>query len=639
SEFGEKSQEELAILLGHADLRVRQRAQFQLAKSDDARAVFQEALQSENQLTRLHGVWGLWQVGIEDGAESVGEQLLALIDDEDSEIQAQSARVLGDLRYAGAGSSLAQLMTDESLRVRSFAAIAIGRCGYSEGTPALLAALETNANRDEYLRHACVLGLHYLGDEKALAALADHPNAAVRLGAALALRRSKNPDIARFLDDADPLVVHAAIRAINDLHIDEATPALAAKLSSIQLAAETPQQWILLTRLINANFRDGSLESAGRLFAFVARDELPIELRNDALRALADWSDPSIVDPTVALVRPISSDRADIAPVVAEFMPEIQDSLNGELIRTAIMIATDYDYVLPAAILRTALLDTENAAAVRIEILANLTEIADPELPGLLEQLLGDADAEIRAAAMSGLKETDPKRALDGALAWLQSKNPREQQLAIGLLAESNAKRATDALGRALDQAIAGKFPKTALLELLDAAAERPEFETQLVAYQEKAEPFAESEQGGDSARGKRLFETHAAAQCNKCHKIGGVGGVAGPDLSDIGKRYDHAYLLESLINPSEVIVPGYGLMIATLKDGSVVAGALVEEDEETITLKTGEEETQKIARTEIASSNPPISAMPPMTAILNKRELRDLVAYLVEQKTKPKGH
>src|SRR5206468_5764296 len=49
----------------------------------------------------------------------------------------------------------------------------------------------------------------------------------------------------------------------------------------------------------------------------------------------------------------------------------------------------------------------------------------------------------------------------------------------------------------------------------------------------------------GDVERGRAVFFKTAGVQCATCHKIGGVGGAVGPDLSEIGKKYDRAKILE----------------------------------------------------------------------------------------------
>src|SRR5262249_2844838 len=55
--------EELARLLGHADRRVRQEAQFALAASKGGEKILLQAAQEgPGQLARLHGLWGVGQI-------------------------------------------------------------------------------------------------------------------------------------------------------------------------------------------------------------------------------------------------------------------------------------------------------------------------------------------------------------------------------------------------------------------------------------------------------------------------------------------------------------------------------------------------------------------------------------------------
>ena len=122
-------------------------------------------------------------------------------------------------------------------------------------------------------------------------------------------------------------------------------------------------------------------------------------------------------------------------------------------------------------------------------------------------------------------------------------------------------------------------------------------------------------------------------------------GGVAGPDLSDIGKRHDAKYILESIVNPSGFVVPGYGMTMMSLKDGTSVGGAFLKEDDTTVTLKipdpkdSNKTEEVDYKKSEIASRTPPISAMPPVGYMMTKSEVRDVVAYLAAQKkTKKEG-
>jgi quinoprotein glucose dehydrogenase len=74
------------------------------------------------------------------------------------------------------------------------------------------------------------------------------------------------------------------------------------------------------------------------------------------------------------------------------------------------------------------------------------------------------------------------------------------------------------------------------------------------------------------------------------------------------------------------------------MKAGDPIMGTLLKEEPETISLKLPDGKTKTIPRADIASMTPPISVMPPMSAILTKRQIRDVVAYLATQKGKGKS-
>lgn len=107
-----------------------------------------------------------------------------------------------------------------------------------------------------------------------------------------------------------------------------------------------------------------------------------------------------------------------------------------------------------------------------------------------------------------------------------------------------------------------------------------------------------------------------------------------GPQLSGIGAQKDRRYLLEALVNPVAQIAPGYGMVSVTLNDGKSYAGVVVKEDAEKVELKLADGSVKKIDVAEVTVKTPPISVMPPMSALLTKRQIRDLVAYLAGLKS-----
>ncbi len=245
------SNNELANLLEHRDLRVRQAAQFALAEKGAATVpLFVRTLKSQNQLARLHAIWGLGQIAREIAFagmtgperdtnlakpwdEKTLEELLPLASDTDAEVVAQAAKIVGDGRLAKGQDSFITLLKHDNLRVRFFAAYALGKLGNSDAVSPLCAMLAQNADTDAFVRHAGVMALYAIAakyPELVLAKSTDTSDA-VRMAVLLVLRRMEDPRIALFLKDKNPQLVLEAARAINDVPIAGAFSDLAALTS------------------------------------------------------------------------------------------------------------------------------------------------------------------------------------------------------------------------------------------------------------------------------------------------------------------------------------------------------------------------------------------------------------------------
>ncbi|MDE0865334.1 MAG: sulfatase-like hydrolase/transferase, partial [Rubripirellula sp.] len=217
--FRHRTTKELASLLHHDDMRVRLRAQFALAERGNASAeVFTGiAIRDDNQLARLHAIWGLGQIGRTDPTTKALAPVVALLDDADSEVRAQAARVLGDAHYGPAASAIVSLLADDTSRVRFFAALALGSLQSGNAVEPVISMLRENDGKDRYLTHAGVVALEQIGDRELLQQWAGDKSVAVRMAVLLVQRRWSDPRIAQFLDDAQLEIVTEAARAINDL--------------------------------------------------------------------------------------------------------------------------------------------------------------------------------------------------------------------------------------------------------------------------------------------------------------------------------------------------------------------------------------------------------------------------------------
>ena len=88
--------DELAKLLEHPDMRIRQEAQFALAdRGADAVDTLVRVAGGDKQLARIHAIWGLGQIGRK--LPDALKPLVALLKDRDPEIR-QAVKVLGEDR-------------------------------------------------------------------------------------------------------------------------------------------------------------------------------------------------------------------------------------------------------------------------------------------------------------------------------------------------------------------------------------------------------------------------------------------------------------------------------------------------------------------------------------------------------------
>jgi putative heme-binding domain-containing protein len=141
----------------------------------------------------------------------------------------------------------------------------------------------------------------------------------------------------------------------------------------------------------------------------------------------------------------------------------------------------------------------------------------------------------------------------------------------------------------------------------------------------------AKGVKGRDFERGKAMY---AATLCAACHKFAGEGGDMGPDLTGSGNRYAIRDLAENILEPSKVISDQYGSEEIHLKDGGLVVGRVVVEENGKLFVMTNPlapDDQTPVDESKVASRKPyPISMMPPgLINPLNAEELLDLIAYL----------
>jgi putative heme-binding domain-containing protein len=124
---------------------------------------------------------------------------------------------------------------------------------------------------------------------------------------------------------------------------------------------------------------------------------------------------------------------------------------------------------------------------------------------------------------------------------------------------------------------------------------------------------------------------------CIRCHRAGADGGDAGPNLADVGAKYNREYLLESVVKPNAKIAPGFDTIVVTLKSGGVAAGIVASETADTLALRNTDNKLVEVKKSDIAKREGAPSGMPEIYgAILTKTQLRDVVEYIASLKDQP---
>ena len=645
--FGVLSIEQLAALLSHDDMRVRLRAQFTLADRGDLSIDILKKLatDAENQLTRLHAIWGLGQMA--RGRDSQNklktlQPVLELLQDQDSEVRAQVVKVLGEAKYPPSAKRILPLLEDDVARVRFFAAIALGSLKSNEVITPIFNMLRANDGKDRYLTHAGVVALEQISDRDLVQKFATDKSAAVRMAVLLVQRRWRDPRISQFLNDVDLKIVTEAARAINDIPLPTGESKLA-NLAERFRNAEGDQVAPLMRRIINANFRIGEPSNIKTVIGIVGSEKQAPAIRAEALAALADWSGPTKRDRVTGYWRPTKA--RNVTPVreaVEQAATNMLSSTTGNLqiqvteLLTKLKVKTDDDAI------SAWVMDHHRSEGARIAALRLLASRKFEELPKLINAALSSNHPRLRAEARDRLAEIDAARAtlifshlLDDEQVTMQ-----EKQRALTTLSGMTLPKAVKILDLWANRLRQNNVPVALQLDLLDALnSSKSKLHQDAInkfnASTDHTDPLSQYRvalEGGNAQEGREVFVSHITAQCYRCHSVSGSGGKAGPDLSKVAspeRKIDRRFLLESIMFPNAKIAKGFGTISLVLESGKIVAGTIKSEDADSLTIVTPQNKTMHVSRDEIEAQTATSSAMPEMKKMLSLHEIRDLVEYL----------
>ncbi len=630
--------DKLLELLGHTDRRIRQQAQFALVARGEIKAMRNLAMNRKAELLpRLHSLWGLGQLKHNDS-----DLLAVLCADDSDEMRAQVARWAGELSF-DPENRIPAMLRDSSPRVRLMAGIACGKLKSTNALTALEELIVSAENKDPILRHAGVMGLVGVATLRQLEDFVDHPSEAMRIAAVIALRRLGSiKELTKFIKDDSPQVMSDAIRAIYDEAQTQTFLDHPKSLSVIAEALNPQHPPAVNVRAIAANRRLGTIVSAKRISTFLANPNLSHNIRIQGLYALESWSKASRLDPIDGRYFPVIAGDMDalkeaIGPEIWALANDADNNISRQAIAILQSINPDRAKLDQVSDL---ILDETQRSDLRKGWLRWLRKWDRILFTSVGTQVLNSMSPELRAVAAEELSEAG----LGGSavnnylLATLNnSSDTVELQRVIKMIPRLNSKKYI--IEKLIKELIDGRIDPEIQLEVLEEATaiarDYPEIRILMDNYnnyinkQSVMKRYDVAMKGGNAEKGKGIFFGHAQAQCSKCHALKQIDKQIGPSLEGIAKRHSRKFLLQSIVDPQAEITLGYGIVTAKLNDNRIVSGTLLSKDKNRITIKLPNNSLEYFATSEIKSLSKPVGTMPDLKAILNLRQVRDLVAYL----------
>ena len=552
-------------------------------------------------------------------AESVAA-LKALVAESESNPRARALWVLDRIGGPARESVLQQLQAKEA-EFRALAVRILRRHGNEYAEPILNLSHDPSSE----VRREVLLAIRGLQGEQAetvlaeMAATYDGQDRYLLEAVNIAASDRKAALLAR-LEKRGPLSI-AQFPLLQLLDPNRAAGELLAKLET---KLDETQARLVMQNAVNIP----AVEAGWGLLKLAANPAAPMGLRREALDKVVANLDRR--GPWIAIGR----DK--------KFAAALKNLLADEAMRTAALQAIDAVHVNALA---GDVLTLANSASVDPAVREQAIGVAarlksDRTLPEL-RTLLNDPQPAVAAAALQGLIALQDIRSLREILAG--DRFPGEVR-------RRTAEQLVDSVGgaivllRLIDE---NQLPADLKQTVVSKATTHPDLNVR-VLY-EKFIPEADRPKKlgaaisadqilaltGDAARGRVIFEQSSAAQCKQCHAVQKFGGSLGPELTNIGKKYERAALLETILQPSKAMAPEFVPYLLETKSGRVYAGFLIERTDDHVTLKDVKSQTVRVAADDIEALVVQQKSLMPELVLseVTAQDAADLLAFLASLK------
>jgi putative membrane-bound dehydrogenase-like protein len=135
----------------------------------------------------------------------------------------------------------------------------------------------------------------------------------------------------------------------------------------------------------------------------------------------------------------------------------------------------------------------------------------------------------------------------------------------------------------------------------------------------------------GNAERGKALFADVKGVGCIKCHAVAGQGGKIGPDLVGIGAKYPRADLIRSVLEPSNRVAEGYVLTTIITDAGKIYTGILKTNAQDVVEVLDAQGVVTSIPTSEIEARRTSETSLMPsgLQDGMTLDDFTDLIEYL----------
>ena len=544
-------------------------------------------------------------------------------------LQEVAASLAGKRQLDQLVPSLLELVSHQDFHLRRKVISALTRIGTDAATPRIFSSLDRTTYQDEGLRHATI---YYL------------------------IRCAKQADLQFYLNQSNPSHLSTAAIAITE-KLGAPNSEVINRLSTLSLdwATHPSIAWLKqrhwqfdihdLQRYTTATNLDPNAQNAVR--SILGRNKkspktLPLA------RQLLERSDLTN-ELRASLLSCLATDLTRFEQTVIQNFELLIKEQGGHALSVALdSLADARPKVIPQKIERYALQLADNeslSSSLRAAAIHLLTDSGRPlsasHLGFLLSTLNSSTDAQDRSRVVEILGQLGER---DELLHLLLSQFPALTQLEFRTVLTPFRRPLTTTLIKAMAKELRansnlakmGNSDLSAIIEQ-QAPTNRARLQSARPTYEETRQEQAailESRLSrlpiGSAIDGQKLFQSQRTA-CFSCHEIGYVGGKLGPDLSRIGSIRTRRDLLEAILYPSASFVRSYEPVDVELKSGEQLSGILIQNSDETLTLRVGLGNERQILRGDVTRLNQGVISLMPqgLTDHLTDQELADLLSFL----------